>query len=86
MHGSFNVGQVEVDVSTCGRVDEFGGEAEDVPRQGTYLGDFVDVEAGVRVEGGLVDEVEEAAVGFAGVVEEYRRLTPPGGMVKYLSM
>ena len=47
MHGSFNVGQVEVDASTCGRVDEFGGEAEDVPRQGTYLGDFVDVEAGL---------------------------------------
>ena len=86
MHGGFNVGPAEVDVSTCGRVDEFGGEAEDVPRQGTHLSDFVDVETGVRVEGGLVDEVEEVAVGFAGVIEEYGRLTLLGGKVKYLSM
>ena len=86
MHGSFNVGQVEVDVSTCGRVDEFGREAEDVPRQGTYLGDFVDVEAGVKVEGSLIDEVEEVAVSFASVVEEYMQLTPPSEVVKYLSM
>ena len=81
MLGGFNIGPVEVDVSICGRVDEFGGETEDVPRQGTHVGDFIDVEAGVRVKGGLVDEVEEVVVGFAGVVEEYGRLIPLGGKV-----
>ena len=86
MHSGFSVSPVEVDVSTCESVDESGREAEDAPQQGTHLGDFVDVEAGVKVEGSLIDEVEEVAVSFASVVEEYMQLTPPSEVVKYLSM
>lgn len=73
--GGFDVGAVEIDGSTFGGVDELGGEAEDVPEERALLVDFVDVKAWVIGQGGIVDHVEDVAVGFAGVVEEY------GGLV-----
>ena len=69
--GGFDVGAIEIDGSTFGAVDELGGEAENVPEERALLVDFVDVEAGVVHQGGIVDHVEDVAVGFAGEVEEY---------------
>lgn len=69
--GGFDVRAIEVGGSAFGGVDELGGEGEDVPEEGALLVDFVDVEAGVVCQGGIIDHVENIAVGFAGVVEEY---------------
>ena len=71
VQGGFHVGPVEICVCACGSVDELGGKGEHVPEQRTLLVDFVDVEAGVYGEGGVVDHVEDVAVGFAGEVEVF---------------
>ena len=73
--GGFDVGAVEVGGwGVVGAVDELGGEGEHVPEEGALLVHFVDVEAGVVGQGGVVDQVEDVAVGFARVVEEDGRL------------
>ena len=69
--GSFDVRAVEVGHGAFGGVDELGGEGEDVPEERALLVDFVDVEAGVVLQGGVVDHIEDVAVGFAGVVEKH---------------
>ncbi len=74
MDGGFDVGAVKVCVGAVGGVDELGGEGEDVPEEGALLIHFVDVEAGVVGQGGIVDQIEDIAVGFAGEVEEFGRL------------
>ena len=73
--GGFDVRAVEVSCGAGGGVDELGGEGEDVPEEGALLVDFVDVEARVVCEGGVVDEVEDVAVAFGGEVEVF------GGLV-----
>lgn len=76
--GGFDVRPVEVGRCAFGGVDELGGEGEHVPEQGALLVHFVDVEAGVVRQGGVVDLVEDIAVGFAGVVEEHGWLVAGG--------
>ena len=72
--GGFDVGAVEVCGGAVGGVDELGGEGEDVPEEGALLVDFVDVEAGVVGQGGVVDQVQDIAVAFGGEVEVFRGL------------
>ena len=70
--GGFDVCAVEVGGGgACGGVDELGGEGKDIPEERALLVDFVDVEAGVVGQGGIIDQIEDVAVGFTGVVEEY---------------
>lgn len=77
--GGFDIFAVEVcGGGACGLVDELGGEGEDVPKQRALLVDFVDVEAGVVGQRGLIDHIEDVTVGFAGVVEEYGWLVSGG--------
>ena len=71
MDGCFDVRAIEVGGCAFGGVDELGGEGEDVPEERTLLIDFVDVEAGIVCQGGIVNHVEDIAVGFAGVVEKH---------------
>ena len=71
MNGGFDVGAIEVGGCTFGGVDELGGEGEDVPEERTLLIDFVDVEARIVCQGGIVNHIEDIAVGFTGVVEKY---------------
>ena len=54
VHGRLDVGTVEVGFVASGEVGEFGGEAEDVPKEGTLLVDFVDVEAWVYLQSSVV--------------------------------
>ena len=77
--GGFDICAVEVcGGGACRGVDELGGEGEDVPEQWALLVDFVDVEAGVVGQGGIVNQIEDVAVSFAGVVEEYGWLVSGG--------
>ena len=77
--GGFDICAVEVcGRGACGAVDELGGEGEDVPEQRALLVDFVNVEAGVVGQGSIVNQIEDVAVGFAGVVEEYGWLVSGG--------
>lgn len=77
--GGFDICAVEVSGGgACGGVDELSGEGEDVPKQRALLVDFVDVEAGVVGQGGIVNQIEDVAIGFAGVVEEYGWLVSRG--------
>ena len=74
MNGGFDVRAVEVCGSAFGGVDELGGERKYVPEERALLVDFVNVEAGVVCQGSIIDHVENVAVGFAGVIEEYSGL------------
>lgn len=69
--GGFDVGAVEVCGGAFGGVDELGGEGEDVPEERALLVDFVDVEAGIVGQGGVVDQVKNIAVAFGGEVEVF---------------
>ncbi len=75
MDGGFDVGTVEVGVCAFGGVDELGGEGKHIPEKWALLVDFVDVEAWIYGQGGVVDHGEYVAVGFASIVEEF------GGLV-----
>ena len=63
MHGSLDVGAVEVSFVACGEVGEFGGEAEDVPEKWALLVDFVNIEARIDFESSIVNGVEDVAGG-----------------------
>ena len=77
--GGFDICAVEVcGGGACGSIDELGGEGENVPKQRALLVDFVDVEAGVVGQCGLINQIEDVTVGFAGVVEEYGWLVSGG--------
>ena len=78
MDGGFDVRAVEVGRGAGGGVDELGGEGEHVPEQRALLVHFVDVEAGVVGQGGVVNHVEDVTIGFAGEVEEHGWLVPGG--------
>ena len=65
VHGCFDVRAVEIGGGAVGREFEFCGEREHVPEQRAHLVDFVDVEAGVYLQGDVVDCVEDVAC-FAG--------------------
>lgn len=75
MEGGFDVGPIKVSGCAFGGVDELGGEGEHVPEEGALLVDFVNVEAGVYGQRGVVDHAEDVAIGFAGEIEEF------GGLV-----
>ena len=78
--GGFDVGAVEVGGwGVVGAVDELRGEGEHVPEEGALLVDFVNVEARVVGQGGVVDHVEDVAGGLAGVVEVDGGLVAGGG-------
>lgn len=79
MQGGFNVRAVEVDGRAFRGVDELRGEAERVKEERALLDDFVDVEARVYGQGGVVDHVEDVAGGFRGVVEVFGRLVAGWG-------
>ena len=72
--GGFDVCAVEVCGGAFGGVDELGGEGEDVPEEGALLVYFVDIEAGVVGQGGVVDQVQDIAVAFSGEIEVFRWL------------
>ena len=67
----FDVRTVEVGGGAFGGVDELGWEGDDVPEERALLVDFVNVEAGIDCQGGIVNHIEDVAVGFASVIEEH---------------
>ena len=59
-----HVRAVEVDESTSGLVGDGTREAKDVPEEGAGGGDLVDVEAGIDLDGSVINLVPKVAVWF----------------------
>ena len=69
--GGFDVRTVEIGGGAFGGVDELGGEGDDVPEERALLVYFVNVEAGIDCQGGIINHVEDITGGLAGVIEEH---------------
>ena len=82
MKSGFDISAVEIGIRALRGVDQLGREGEHIPEEWALLVDFVDIEARVDLQGGIVDQVKHIAIRLARVVEERGGLNARGWVLE----